>query len=80
MLQMCEWEASCKGYSGKTNLYSCCSALVELWVVNCGSYPSKPVICVGGLFILTHEKAISMIIMELINVVWEVSRCFQPWI
>lgn len=47
---MCKWKTSCKGYPGKTNIYSCCSALVEFWVVNCGSYPFKQVWVGGGLF------------------------------
>lgn len=49
MLQMCRWETSCKGYPGKTNIYSCCSALVEFWVANCGSYPFKLLRVVCGL-------------------------------
>lgn len=47
---MCKWKTSCKGYPGKTNIHSCRSALVEFWVVNCGSYPFKPVWVVCGLF------------------------------
>lgn len=47
---MYKWKTSCKGYPGKTDIYSCCSALVEFWVVNCGSYPFKPLWFLCGLF------------------------------
>lgn len=51
VLQMCQWKTSCKGYPGKTNVYFGCSALVEFWVVNCGSYPFKLLWVVCGLLV-----------------------------
>lgn len=51
VLQMGKWQTSCKGYPGKTNFYSCCSAPVEFRVVNCGSYPFKVLWVVCVLFV-----------------------------
>lgn len=50
VLQMGKWQTSCKGYPGKTNLHSCCSAPVEFWVIDCGSYPFKVLYVVCVLF------------------------------